>query len=184
MVDRLEYISLGQGQGPKAEKMITDGKTNGKWVLLMNCHLYVSWMATLEKEVEDTDPAKTDPSYRLWLTSMPSAKFPVSVLQNGCVATPRAHRRPPWHTAARRGTQPGAMQRPGTQPPALACDTATPELTRSACTQRVNARSVKMTNEPPKGLRANLMTNLSAIPEERFEATTKPDSWRKIMFGQ
>uniref|UniRef100_A0A6T8DZ44 Dynein heavy chain C-terminal domain-containing protein n=1 Tax=Prymnesium polylepis TaxID=72548 RepID=A0A6T8DZ44_9EUKA len=92
----------------------------------MNCHLYVSWMATLEKEVEDTDPAKTDPSYRLWLTSMPSAKFPVSVLQNG----------------------------------------------------------VKMTNEPPKGLRANLMTNLSAIPEERFEATTKPDSWRKIMFGQ
>ena len=44
MGDRLDYISLGQGQGPKAEKLIKDGKDKGRWVLLMNCHLYVSWM--------------------------------------------------------------------------------------------------------------------------------------------
>ena len=68
---RTQAISLGQGQGPKAEKLVKEGMETGGWVLLMNCHLYVSWMATLEKEVEDTDPAKTDPSYRLWLTSMP-----------------------------------------------------------------------------------------------------------------
>ena len=40
--DELDYISLGQGQGPKAEKLIKDSKDNGRWVLLMNCHLYVS----------------------------------------------------------------------------------------------------------------------------------------------
>ena len=33
-------------------------KEGGRWVLLMNAHLYVSWMDTLEKEVEDIDPQK------------------------------------------------------------------------------------------------------------------------------
>ena len=53
MSGAFDYISLGQGQGPKAEKLIRTGKENGRWVLLMNCHLYVSWMSVLEKEVED-----------------------------------------------------------------------------------------------------------------------------------
>jgi len=42
---------------------------------------------------------------------------------------------------------------------------------------------VKMTNEPPKGLRANLRATFAAIPEEAFEATKRPADWRKIMFG-
>ena len=125
MSDRLDYISLGQGQGPKAEKLIKEGKDKGRWVLLMNCHLYVSWMSSLEKEVEDIVPDKTDSNFRLWLTSMPSPKFPVSVLQNG----------------------------------------------------------VKMTNEPPKGLRANLRTAFAAVDDTKFEATNKANEWRKIMFG-
>ena len=125
MSSRFDYISLGQGQGPKAERLIKEGKEQGRWVLLMNCHLYVSWMNQLEKEVEDIDAQKTDPNFRLWLTSMPSEKFPVSVLQNG----------------------------------------------------------VKMTNEPPAGLRANLRTTYSALPPESFEQTNKPDTWRKMMFG-
>jgi dynein heavy chain len=125
MSSKLDYISLGQGQGPKAEKLIKAGKEQGRWVLLMNCHLFISWLTTLEKEVEDIDPQKTDSSFRLWLTSMPSPKFPVSVLQNG----------------------------------------------------------VKMTNEPPKGLRANMLATIQAMPSERFDASNKPEVWRKVMFG-
>jgi len=128
MSEKLDSISLGQGQGPKAEALIKGGKEGGRWILLMNCHLFTSWMAQLEREVEGIDPNKTDPNFRLWLTSMPSARFPVSVLQNG----------------------------------------------------------VKMTNEPPKGLRANLRATYAAIPEEKFlesETQNKPAEWRKIMFG-
>jgi dynein heavy chain len=48
MTKKVEKISLGRGQGPKAQVMINDNLTRGGWVLLMNCHLAVSWMPTLE----------------------------------------------------------------------------------------------------------------------------------------
>ena len=40
----LKAISLGQGQGPHAQKLIAEGAEKGFWVLLQNCHLSVSWM--------------------------------------------------------------------------------------------------------------------------------------------
>ena len=125
MLKRFESISLGQGQGPKAMKLIENAQGSGGWVLLSNCHLMESWMPTLEAVVEQFNPDNMQTSFRLWLTSMPAKSFPVQVLQNG----------------------------------------------------------VKMTNEPPSGLRANLLRSYSALSDELFKESNKPEIFKTLLFG-
>lgn len=101
----------GQGQGPIAEALFKQGRQTGDWVCLQNCHLAVSWLGRLEMMVEEAGntPDDTHDDFRLWLTSNPSPKFPVPVLQTG----------------------------------------------------------LKITNEPPKGMRASLLRTFTDVsPEE------------------
>lgn len=52
MNERKATISLGQGMAARAEKMIKHCQVSGKWCLLSNCHLSISWMPSLERFVE------------------------------------------------------------------------------------------------------------------------------------
>jgi dynein heavy chain len=125
MSKKYSALSLGQGQGPKAEKMMENAQNKGEWTLLQNAHLCISWLPTLEQLCEDMDPEKVHKDYRLWLTSMPTPSFPVSILQNG----------------------------------------------------------VKMTNEPPKGLRANMNQTYYKLDDEKLNLTDKPTKYKKLLFG-
>lgn len=125
--ERVQSISLGQGQGPIAEKMIKDAMRSGNWVFLQNCHLAVSWMLTMEELIKTfTDPNQAiKETFRLFLSSMPSPTFPVTVLQN----------------------------------------------------------SVKVTNEPPKGLRANIRRAFTEMTPSFFEENILGRKWRQLIFG-
>ena len=49
----LDMISLGRGQGPKAEELISKAQIlKGRWLFLQNCHLAASWMPKLQTIVD------------------------------------------------------------------------------------------------------------------------------------
>ncbi len=125
--DKMSMLSLGQGQGPAAKRMIQAAQTKGDWVLLQNCHLAKSWMRELESLVEGFKDTKTlHEDFRLFLTSMPADYFPASVLQNG----------------------------------------------------------VKLTTEPPRGIKANLKRSYQELSQARFTSCGKKvEAWRKLLFG-
>ena len=49
----LDIISLGRGQGPRAEELILKAQIlKGRWIFLQNCHLAASWMPRLQAIVD------------------------------------------------------------------------------------------------------------------------------------
>lgn len=126
VADTMGVISLGQGQGPKAVKMVDEACKRGSWVLLQNCHLYKTFMPQLEKMCEGFEESNMiHKDFRLYLTSMPAPYFPVPILQNG----------------------------------------------------------IKLTIEPPKGLRANVIRSFLPVTDEQLSDSSKETEWRRIQFG-
>ncbi|RNF23496.1 Dynein heavy chain family protein [Trypanosoma conorhini] len=132
----LQYVSLGQGQGDNAKRLIATCRKNGSWALLQNCHLSKTFMPELELQVAALQQpgASIHADFRLWLTSMPTDFFPIFVLQN----------------------------------------------------------SIKLTNEPPTGLKANMARCFGEITEEEFEVFgadqrmgnySKAEAFKKLLYG-
>ena len=82
---RVEAVSLGQGQGPVAQRWVDEGCTQGFWVVLQNCHLAKSFMPQLESLCESQIKATSvHKDFRLWLTSYPSEIFPITARAPPC----------------------------------------------------------------------------------------------------
>jgi dynein heavy chain len=86
-IDDFHDLALGQGQAEAAKQLIMEGSQKGWWVYLGNCHLMLSWMDEFEGIIEEISLTKIHESFRLWLSSDPNPKFPISVLQKSVKMT-------------------------------------------------------------------------------------------------
>jgi dynein heavy chain len=123
-------ISLGQGTTPRALQLLENGRRDGTWVVLQNCHLANSFMPVYEQVVETMNADNCHSNFRMWCTSYPSPIFPVALLQIG----------------------------------------------------------VKMTQEPPRGVKANMMRSYLSDPisDEVFYqdiSAARQKEWHKMLFG-
>lgn len=85
--DSFRDLALGQGQTEAARSLILEGSEKGWWVYLGNCHLMISWMGEFESIFEDISLTAINPKFRLWLSSDPHPKFPISILQKSVKIT-------------------------------------------------------------------------------------------------
>jgi dynein heavy chain, axonemal len=84
----IQTLALGKGQNEKARKLLQDGLKSEKWIYLANCHLSISMLPTIESEIQNIKKLPTVPEkFRIFMSSNPHPKFPVSLLQNSIKIT-------------------------------------------------------------------------------------------------
>jgi len=73
-------ISMGEGMEIVGKTAIEVGAENGTWVMLENCELGMGLMIEME-ELLGRLKATVHPGFRLWLSALPDADFPLGLLQ-------------------------------------------------------------------------------------------------------
>ena len=118
-------VSLGEGQGPKANALIKEYMPIGNWILLQNCHLGIDFMGELDNNLTDPEYMKdVHPEFRIWMSCEPNDDFPLGLLQ----------------------------------------------------------KCLKVTNEPPKGIKAGLQKTFKSIVTPDFLEKIELPIWRSFCY--
>lgn len=167
----LHLISLGQGQGPIAERLMDQTRADGGWLCLQNCHLAESWLPKLDRKLEelrDAPEGEVNDDFRLWLTTMPTPKFPVTVLQNSLKLTIE----PP------KGLKANLARSYIDMDEKVRCTRGAAALTLRAPAHPPRCALVRS----PAAVRVAPARSLSRVAQ-MFESSTKPTVFKNLMFG-
>jgi len=178
---RLHVISLGQGQGPIAESTMSMAIRCGDWVCLQNCHLARSWMPRLERLVEDLQlrfqkqeqirMAEEEGGLERQDSNADSDGGKGDAESVNDAMSMRSHADP--EHANQLDVHPEfrlwltSMPAPHFPVPVL-------------------QNGIKITQEPPKGVRANLLRTYHEMPRDLLDPPSslpQAPAWRKLVFS-
>ena len=154
-------VSLGQGQEEVASRLVARAARDGGWVLLQNVHLTMDWASgPLAVTIDRLAAASA-------ATSASASGFSSKVSPSSLAETPSSS--PPTTTTF---PHPRFQLFLSAEPPP-ALERSLPQSLLSAC--------VKLTNEPPDGLKASVVRAYSSCFDDAFfEACSKPSELRSI----
>jgi len=115
-------VSLGQGQEAAVTALLEGAVSGGGWVLLQNAHLGLGIIQQIPKWL--AKQTEIHPMFRIWITTEPHPKFPITLLQS----------------------------------------------------------SLKLTNQPPSGVRAGLMRSFRWITQDTLDAVSSVE-WRCLVYS-
>lgn len=121
---KLDMVSMGQGQEVIARELVKNAMEEGGFVLLQNCHLGLKFLVELEEKLMFTDESTVNKDMRIWITSEPTTRFPINLLQMG----------------------------------------------------------IKVTNEPPQGIRAGLQRSYDWIAGENILDIMELREWKQMLY--
>ncbi|KAG2533277.1 hypothetical protein JM18_000527 [Phytophthora kernoviae] len=162
-------IALGQGQEQVAMRTLQMSVESGHWIILNNVHLMPKWMLELDKWLEQLAKASKSTSYATFRNNLSSSNDVARMPTSRSLTT-----LPPTG-----GTNLNTDGRIGTLHPnfrLFITSDPSPNIPIG-----VLERSIKLTNEPPTGLRANVKRAFCCFPKtvvDELEPRT-----RCILFG-
>jgi dynein heavy chain len=201
---KLKNVSLGQGQEPIAEEGLEMAFRNGGWVILNNLHLTPEWLVILEKKLDHY--AEVFARQRAAAAKKEEGRLAAAALANK-TTTEGEEEKPAEEAEAT--TEGGEEQKKEpveeTQAPVnekveekhdesddeddhddkghndfrvfLSAEPS-PKIPLG-----ILQRSIKLTNEPPSGLRANLLRAFMQFNDSVWEASTKQTEFKGILFS-
>lgn len=148
-------VSLGQGQEELAMAALKKAREYGGWVLLQNIHLTIDWTSTALARFIDALDVGSDAGAAEGGGGGGGSQTNTT---NTNTNTPH-----PDFRLLLSAEPPPSLEQP------------LPTSLLQAC--------IKVTNEPPRGLKANLLRSLSLLDEDLIEGCSRPAELKSIMFA-
>ncbi|KAG1666392.1 hypothetical protein FOA52_006501 [Chlamydomonas sp. UWO 241] len=184
----LRVISLGQGQGPIAESILSYSMRRGGWVVLQNCHLARSWMPSLARIVEELQAKHQRQRQFTSLASQRNSGF----VDNEDDGDEDEEGTSPELGAEPSGLSDSAARSSGGGAPQYEVHPSFRLWLTSMPAEHfpvpVLQTGIKVTMEPPQGVRENLRRTIGELSPETLDGpagatSARLTAWRRLVFA-
>eukprot|EP01059_Diplonema_ambulator_P034998 TRINITY_DN8108_c0_g1_i3.p1 TRINITY_DN8108_c0_g1~~TRINITY_DN8108_c0_g1_i3.p1 ORF type:complete len:4672 (+),score=1974.47 TRINITY_DN8108_c0_g1_i3:105-14120(+) len=188
-------VSLGQGQEGRAVQALQTCFTNGGWVMLSNIHLARSWLLELENLLDKMAGVYAkEAQYLKRVAEKKQAAEEARKAREEAAAEKAKRQEEKEDKDEKEEEEAEEREEIGTEDEEEPAERGHPDfrLFLSAEPSPANEqiisigilqRCIKLTNEPPSGMKANMVRAFSEFKDEPWENSCKPADFKAVLFS-